>query len=82
MSQNNSNDDTQYEKVCSVCRRTESVAGKMIQLQQDFYICNDCLQKSFDMINNMKRARKRRTIPKRRMRRKRRKKILSRLRFS
>ncbi|MBR3040633.1 MAG: ATP-dependent Clp protease ATP-binding subunit ClpX [Lachnospiraceae bacterium] len=53
MSQNNSNDDTQYEKVCSVCRRTESVAGKMIQLQQDFYICNDCLQKSFDMINNM-----------------------------
>ena len=47
------NNDNKYEEVCAVCRRTESVAGKMIQLQKGFCICNDCLQKSFDMINEM-----------------------------
>ena len=49
----NNNDNKNYEEVCAVCRRTESVAGKMIELQKGFYICNDCLQKSFDMINEM-----------------------------
>ncbi|MBQ1487787.1 MAG: ATP-dependent Clp protease ATP-binding subunit ClpX [Lachnospiraceae bacterium] len=47
------NKNNGYEEVCAVCRRTESVAGKMIQLQKDFCICKDCLQKSFDMINEM-----------------------------
>ena len=47
------NNDNNYEEVCAVCRRTESVAGKMIELQKGFCICNDCLQKSFDMINEM-----------------------------
>lgn len=47
------NQNNGYEEVCAVCRRTESVAGKMIQLQKDFCICKDCLQKSFDMINEM-----------------------------
>ena len=47
------NNDNNYEEVCAVCRRTESIAGKMIELQKGFCICNDCLQKSFDMINEM-----------------------------
>ena len=40
-----------YEKFCQMCRRPESVAGKMIQLPNDFCVCNDCLQKTFDSIN-------------------------------
>lgn len=41
-----------YEKVCYICRRTESKAGKMIRIPNDIYICNDCMQKTFDSINN------------------------------
>ena len=46
-------DSSNYEEVCSVCRRTESVAGEMIHLQEGICICRDCMQKSFDMINEM-----------------------------
>lgn len=46
-------DDTDdYEKVCMMCRRTESKAGKMIQLMQGMYVCPDCLQRSFDTMQN------------------------------
>lgn len=50
---NNNHDNTAYEEVCAVCRRTESVAGKMVKLQEGLSICSDCLQKSFDMIGEM-----------------------------
>ena len=43
--------DSGYEKYCQMCRRPESVAGKMIQMPNDFCVCNDCLQKTFDSIN-------------------------------
>ncbi len=46
------NDTDEYEKVCMMCRRTESKAGKMIQLMQGMYVCPDCLQKSFDTMQN------------------------------
>ncbi len=46
------NDDDEYEKVCFICRRPESVAGKMIHLPNHICVCNDCMQKSFDMMNN------------------------------
>ena len=49
---NNSNDnhnDDEYEKVCFVCHRPESVAGKMIDLPNNICVCaTDCMQKSFD----------------------------------
>ena len=53
MSENNNHDNSGYEEVCAVCRRTESVAGKMVKLQEGLSICSDCLQKSFDMIGEM-----------------------------
>jgi len=40
-----------YEDVCSICHRTESVAGKMLKMSDALCICMDCLQKSTDMIN-------------------------------
>ena len=38
----------EYEKVCYVCHRTESRAGKMINMGNNIYICPDCMQRSFD----------------------------------
>ena len=45
-------DDDEYEKVCFICRRPESVAGKMIDLPNHISVCNDCMQKSFDAMTN------------------------------
>ena len=42
---------TEYEDVCYICRRPESVAGKMIHIQDNICICNDCMQKTFDTMN-------------------------------
>ncbi|MGN8631059.1 ATP-dependent Clp protease ATP-binding subunit ClpX [Blautia sp. HCP3S3_G3] len=44
-------DDTEYEKYCFLCRRSESQAGKMIDLPNNIHICPDCMQKSFDTMN-------------------------------
>jgi len=45
-------DDDQYEKVCFLCRRPESVAGPMIELPGNMCVCTDCMQKSFDTMNS------------------------------
>lgn len=42
----------EYEKYCFMCRRPESVTGKQIDLPNNIHICNDCMQRSFDMMNN------------------------------
>ena len=44
--------DKKYENVCYVCHRSESKAGRMIQVAPGLHICNDCMQKGFNMINN------------------------------
>ena len=43
---NDKKDD--YEDICHICRRPESVAGKMIHIPNNICICNDCMQKTFD----------------------------------
>ena len=43
--------NNEYEDICSVCHRTESVAGKMLKMSDSLCICIDCLQKSTDMLN-------------------------------
>ncbi|MCP1108820.1 ATP-dependent Clp protease ATP-binding subunit ClpX [Lachnospiraceae bacterium PF1-21] len=45
-------EDDEYEKVCFVCHRPESTAGKMIELPNRIYVCNDCMQKSFDAMSS------------------------------
>ena len=47
-----SKDDSEYEKLCSICHRPESITGKMIELPNNLYVCPDCMQKSFDIMNN------------------------------
>ena len=48
----NKNNDN-YEEVCYICRRPESKAGKMIHIPNNICICSDCMQKTFDSMNNM-----------------------------
>lgn len=45
-------DNDEYEKICYVCRRPESITGKMISMPNNMHVCPDCLQHSFDAINN------------------------------
>lgn len=47
-------ENEEYEKFCFMCHRPESVAGEMIDLPNDICVCSDCMQKSFDMMNNNK----------------------------
>ena len=49
----NEDDDNKYEseKFCTLCRRSEKQTGKMIDLPNNIHICSDCMQKSFDSMN-------------------------------
>ena len=46
-------DDYEPEKFCTLCHRSERQAGKMIDLPNNICVCPDCMQKSFDAMNNM-----------------------------
>ena len=41
-----------YEEICYICRRPESKAGKMMKLPTNISICSECMQKTFDAMNN------------------------------
>lgn len=45
-------DGDDYEKICYVCRRPESKAGKMISMPGNMYLCHDCMQKAFDSVTS------------------------------
>ena len=44
--------EKQYEEVCYMCRRPESVTGKLMRIPNNICICQECMQKTFDTINN------------------------------
>ena len=50
MSEEDKNNDKNQD-YCYLCRRTEKVAGKLIQLPQGIRVCQDCLQKSINLID-------------------------------
>ena len=45
-------DDEGYEKYCFLCHRPESVTGKLIDLPNNISVCPDCMNKSFEAMNN------------------------------
>ncbi len=47
----NQNHKEEYEDICYICRRPESKAGKMIKIPSNICICADCMQKTFDSMN-------------------------------
>ncbi len=44
--------EDEYERICYVCRRPESITGKMIQIHGGISICSDCMQKTFDSMGS------------------------------
>jgi len=44
--------DDEYERYCYLCRRPESVAGKLVSMPGDINVCPDCMQKTFDSFNS------------------------------
>ena len=44
--------NNEYENVCYICRRSESQVGKMLKMLDNMYICPDCMQRTFDLMNN------------------------------
>lgn len=43
-------EDDDYEKVCFICHRPESKAGKLIRMPGNMDICSDCMQKAFNSL--------------------------------
>ena len=43
---------SEYEKICFICHRPESVTGKMIDLPNNITVCPDCMQRSFDAMTS------------------------------
>ncbi|MBR3735685.1 MAG: ClpX C4-type zinc finger protein, partial [Lachnospiraceae bacterium] len=40
-----------YDEICSICRRPESQAGKLVRMPMNMYICPECMDKLSDMID-------------------------------
>ena len=51
--ENNDRDEDKKNQMrfCTLCRRPESQTGKLIDLPNNIHICSDCMQKSFDTMN-------------------------------
>lgn len=50
--EDNENNKHKSDDICYLCKRPESVAGKMIKIPNNIHICSDCMQKTFDIMNN------------------------------
>ena len=44
--------ENEYEKICFICHRPESVTGRMIDLPNNITVCPDCMQRSFDAMTS------------------------------
>ncbi|MCI5872928.1 MAG: ATP-dependent Clp protease ATP-binding subunit ClpX [Clostridiales bacterium] len=43
--------EAEYEDICYICRRPEHIAGRMIKIPNNICICQDCMQRTFDSMN-------------------------------
>lgn len=48
----NEDEHKDIEHYCYLCRRPESVAGKMLELPNSIYICTDCMQRTLNSMSN------------------------------
>lgn len=44
-------DEKEFEDICYICRRPESKAGRMFHLPNNICICDDCMHKTMDAVN-------------------------------
>lgn len=47
------NEEDEYEEVCMMCHRPESKAGRMVHMPGNVCICDDCMHRTMDMVNDM-----------------------------
>lgn len=50
--ENNEDKRHKSEDICYLCKRPESVTGKLIEIPNHIHICADCMQKTFDIMNS------------------------------
>ena len=50
--EDNDNKKHKSDDICYLCKRAESVAGKMIEIPNQIHICADCMQKTFDIMSS------------------------------
>ena len=43
--------EEEYEEVCFICRRPESVAGEMFKLPNNICVCADCMHKTMETVS-------------------------------
>ncbi len=48
----NQDDTNEYERICYVCKRTESNSSPIISMPGGLDLCNYCMQKAFDSLGN------------------------------
>ena len=48
----NEDEHKDVEHYCYLCRRPESVAGKMLELPNNIFICTDCMQRTLHSMGN------------------------------
>ena len=46
-------DEDEYEEVCMMCHRPESRAGRMVHMPGNVCICDDCMHRTMEMVNDM-----------------------------
>ncbi len=49
-------DEDEYEEVCMMCHRPESKAGRMIHMPGNVCLCDDCMHRTMDMMNDMQQS--------------------------
>lgn len=42
---------SEYEDICMICRRPESKAGQMFKIPNGICVCNDCMHRTMDMMD-------------------------------
>jgi len=45
------NNDSDFEDVCFICRRPESVTGQMFKLPNNISVCPDCMHRTMDTVS-------------------------------
>ena len=46
-------DEDEYEEVCMMCHRPESKAGRMVHMPGNVCICDDCMHRTMEMVNDL-----------------------------
>ncbi len=46
-------DEDEYEEICMMCHRPESKAGRMMHMPGGVCICDDCMHRTMDMVNDL-----------------------------